>query len=286
DVLEEVPSDEEGGPAQEEDTPLSRRGTLHQKATTLIGGLEDVRERIGALETSSHATIPVGVSGYPPGLHKAREILDWCGPIGTERDYVAWKIYSMASMIDDMNIEEHTTGWTFRTLQRGNPARRWSSFLSTAYTPTSLSTTVWHDFAWIGVQSAIVYHNPQTTSDNYSGPINLPPMPPHSKAEFAIITLYTQNGTTGPGFTPYENEAARGLSLQYNTSETDTPPSTTVYYRLVPPIEACLNNVITGTSDANPGIPSAVRYRAIIGTYTAPPPPDEPPFEEPSEEPT
>jgi hypothetical protein len=50
------PSDPDtSGDTSPDDTPtvypLSRTGTLHQKATTLIGGLEDVRERIGALET-------------------------------------------------------------------------------------------------------------------------------------------------------------------------------------------------------------------------------------------
>ncbi|MDR1609573.1 MAG: hypothetical protein LBR78_01810 [Holosporales bacterium] len=263
-----------GDPDTEEPTgagvvPLSRIGTLHQKATTLIGGLDEIRGRIGGagdgedsetvfgmLRTLVARVTPESAQASPPPeslkdsiMKGIYSMLAWCGRYGGEADALTQFIYSTTENGSIWPITHEDEVWSWTTQERGSSDGTGNTIVTAAYIQQGEIQ-----------RSCLLWVNGGNETLLGSAIESAIPSP----VEWAEVAVFRANGGV---FTV-------GIDAEVQTNPKMTIEDVEIDW--VPPIKDVLQSIVRGEEEGGYGTALAAgSWRAIIGTYTAPPAPSE-----------
>jgi hypothetical protein len=263
---------------------LSEEGTLHEKAVTLIRGLEDVRGRIGRAEDGEESeTVQGRLARLEVGMaqlveHEAKltreqttiqcilNVVDWCTTMHIMRETVAQWIQNTVTDDSAWPFRGVRAGWRWNIHSNGSgPGQGWYC-ITLAHIPSGGGTMAWHTLYqgqenWTdGVQ--FMHPDNQTagahTLINYAAPQPIPELPSCEWAELAIFA------TCGP-INGYGAVGAEGYyKVWSNEAQGQLLP-------VRPPITDMVEAVVPGKGRTDiADVMRAVAWRALIGTYTAP----------------
>ncbi|MDR1609337.1 MAG: hypothetical protein LBR78_00580, partial [Holosporales bacterium] len=222
----------------EELVPLSETGSLHQKATTLIRGLDEVR---GKLRTLVARVTPPPVGSIMQSIYN---VMDWCGRYGEERDALAQFIYSTTENGNTWPITNQVGKWSWTTHEHGVSNGTGYTYITAAHIPLGDEIQRTYLYA-IDADNEIVLH----IGDEIGSEIP----PAVTWAEVAVFRANNGTITKDPG-----------IDLQVRVGGKDI--------LWMAPIKDILQSIVRGEGDE--GYSEALTagsWRAFIGTYTAPP---------------
>ncbi|MDR1609765.1 MAG: hypothetical protein LBR78_02855 [Holosporales bacterium] len=207
---------------------------------------------------------------------KAYQMLEWCGGIYDGRDELVEFISRTAATIDGETISGRTVGWTWAKYGTGSILTESLAYsISVSYTPPGSEQTIWLSYRIRNRNNGGVIRflntGEETTGDYEPLPIRLEALPPHARAEVAVITLRSR-GEQGFSQVRLHTTASR-IGALHNLNDGYST-------WIAPPIEEWVSTAVpdpgSSLESAPNGPPVSLQWRAIIGTYTAPEPVEEP----------
>ncbi|MDR1609670.1 MAG: hypothetical protein LBR78_02345 [Holosporales bacterium] len=247
---------------------VGRYERLSRKIDRTLTGIEERRE--GALQAL------IVTDRQREAALMAYHMLEWCSGIYDGRDELIEFISRTALTIDGKAVSGRTTGWTWTkhdANSNGMICGNLAYSISISYTPPGSEQTVWlsyrirerHD------PGVIRFLNIGTdVSRSYEPlPIRLESLPPHTRAEVAIITLRADRDKQ-PLFGHVKLHATADRVGAIHFVNSGISYSTWI----APPIKTWVNTTVPnpGSSSvfAPNGPPESMPWRAIVGEYVAP----------------
>jgi hypothetical protein len=205
-------------------------------------------------------------------LRKIRTMVNRCGNIHLLRQPVIEHIYDTAWTINGEHVMGRTSGWRWYELGTGDWARspkHQGTVLTRAYTTSRDVSLQFESIAFTLMEATydVVYQAPQwsTSTAQMNTSAHIPVLPECVKGEVAICTFYTDESSIPTPNCRTASSKITGFSMYTSTQGANYAAM------LQPPIAAALRITIADPGDGNTlGIPKDMRWRAIIGEYTAP----------------
>ncbi|MDR1609683.1 MAG: hypothetical protein LBR78_02420, partial [Holosporales bacterium] len=217
--------------------------------------------RMEALEIGVIQLITSGVALYqrPTIMQSIRNVVEWSGFVGIQTDPIVRWIYETTNNGTMWPVTDLETGWRWITHRHGDCTGTRHTVLTLAYRNGAdaeiKAITIYH---WRS--SGVQYVREDGSSSSLGEEVReLPQLPQCTWAEMAIFTAYPSTWNSTPDWS--------GVKL--HTPLGDIP--------VEPPVADVVASVETGRGRPEiASIMQAASWRALIGTYTAPEPVEEP----------
>jgi hypothetical protein len=174
------------------------------------------------------------------------------------------RIYDTAWTINGEPVMGRTSGWRWYELGTEDAYVGHRVLVSMAYAVTRDTPMLWHMLATTDgtAPGTNVYRSPHTYKNYHFEQIvsTLPTIPTHQSAEIVVVTCYGFNFL--PGYTVIDLPEGGMAAFQIHSSQ---------IARLEIPMSKAIK-VVKENNDPQEklGMPRGMRWRAIVGEYTAP----------------
>jgi hypothetical protein len=249
-----------------------------------VGQIWEMQRRIDALqeimetyERSSKRTLRMlsRVDEREETLRKIRTMVNRCGNIHLLRQPVIEHIYDTAWTINGEQVMGRTSGWRWYELGTEDTLHQayfQSVVVTQAYAERQNTPLQWGSIIYTydqkyGTETVRApQRNPTCTSMEKGSYV--PPLPEHKKGEMAILSVYSDESGNYPSWRYHDSSSAIKAFSMFAKNSIQGQNYTA---RLQLPMAAALRVTIDGPGDGNTlGMPKGMRWRAIVGEYTAP----------------
>jgi hypothetical protein len=209
-------------------------------------------------------------------LRKIRTMVNRCGCANLRRECAVTHIYDTAWTINGEQVMGRTSGWRWYELgaeDASHQAHYQSVVVTQAYAEGLNTPFQWESitYAYDGNYGVTMVHSPQRgQTTTYKQEESYVPVPTRGKrGEAAILSFYTDD-YSGYSY-PYWYTGSGGTTEAFRVATYNSIQGQECKARLQLPIATALRVTIDGPGDGYTlGLPRGLRWRAIVGEYTAP----------------